>query len=310
MTPSKVILFYVGLNLEIHSLALSTTSSYLKVAYGYKITVGTPLSSFTSTAMTSVVCALRCWNDCNSATYSRKYQTCLTFQEKFYYPGLDWTVDEEWCMLYRDESSLQYGDWRLVFKARSGTNSSFYDLWEKDGHHDDGPLSSDLAMGCYRWDKKETCTRHFRSSVLDNWTNIDKVRFSLIANVSEVVSIVFNGTSTTRQSWYDRRLILESSWSLLKNDSQAVNFNFQGYTSENDSRRLTIFATYSGCNNDRMYFSAFDSAYESCGTTWMPIPSYPLFIYSPQNQMVKVSTKPPEFSVADILSVFVQQKQP
>ncbi|KAI8781845.1 hypothetical protein BgiBS90_017241, partial [Biomphalaria glabrata] len=293
MKQPALILFYVFMNFETLTLASSSTSSVFKLAYGYKITQGTPLGNWTSTAMKPIFCALLCSGECNSATFSVKYQACITFKEKFFAPNIFWRADLDWCMLYRDESTLQFEDWRIVFKAYSGINSSFYNLWEKDGHHDDEPLSSDLAMGCYRWDKTETCTSHFRSSVLDNWTNIEKVKFALYTNASEVAYIIFNGTSTNRQSWYDRMLIIESSWSLLKTDTQAVNFNFQGLTVDNDFRRMIIFGPYAGCNNDRMYVCTFDTNYESCSTDWMPIPSYPLFIYSPQNQMVKVSTKPP-----------------
>ncbi|KAI8771605.1 hypothetical protein BgiBS90_027140 [Biomphalaria glabrata] len=270
----------------------SITSTFFKLARGYKMTGTTPLSHVTSSPMSSVFCSLLCTYECSSATYSIKYQTCTTFKEKFYNSSITWTKDEEWCMLYRDEP-IQYGDWTLVFRAQSGIDVSFYTLWETIGYHDDLPLSSEFPIGCYRMDNMERCSRHFRGSVLDDWTNINQVKVSLFSNGSEVVYMIFNGSSSTRDTWYQQTLILESSWTLLRNDSNVVDFNFQGFLWSGNNRRMVICGQYSGCGGDSTYYMALDSTYDACLDTWsLAIPNFPVFLYSPWNRLVTLSSQP------------------
>nr|KAI8739382.1 hypothetical protein BgiMline_023937 [Biomphalaria glabrata] len=120
------------------------------------------------------LCASLCTNECGSATFSVRHKTCVTFRDKFYNFSMIWTEDPDWLVLFRDEP-IQYGDWTLVFRAQKHTNSSLYDTWINTGHHDDNPLSSSSLNGCYRLDNLGRCKKHFRSFILDFWTNVKKV---------------------------------------------------------------------------------------------------------------------------------------
>ncbi|KAI8771610.1 hypothetical protein BgiBS90_027145 [Biomphalaria glabrata] len=105
--------------------------------------------------------------------------------------------------------------------------------------------------------------------------------------------MIFNGSASDRQSWFNRKLLEKSYWTSLANDTQVFWFSFQGETFSGLSRRFIIFSYYWNCWSDSMYFMAIDSAYESCSPYWGPIPSYPMFFYSPVNQMVRPSAQPP-----------------
>ncbi|KAI8771615.1 hypothetical protein BgiBS90_027150, partial [Biomphalaria glabrata] len=66
----------------------------------------------------------------------------------------------------------QYGEWTLVFRAQKDINTSLYDTWIQIGQHDDNPLTSSSLNGCYRLDNLGGCKKHFRSYILDNWTDV------------------------------------------------------------------------------------------------------------------------------------------
>uniref|UniRef100_A0A2C9LYJ4 Uncharacterized protein n=1 Tax=Biomphalaria glabrata TaxID=6526 RepID=A0A2C9LYJ4_BIOGL len=129
--------------------------------------------------------------------------------------------------MYKVEA-ISVTNWTLVFRAQSGINVSFYDLWETNGHHDDLSMSSDFPIGCYRLDNLGNCKRHFRSYVLDNWTNIDQIKISVYANGSETAYMIFNGSASNRQSWFSRTFLVSSYWTSLANDTQVFWFSFQG----------------------------------------------------------------------------------
>ncbi|XP_055882216.1 uncharacterized protein LOC106072816 [Biomphalaria glabrata] len=248
-------------------------------------------------------CSLHCFDDCNSATYSEQHGTCTTFKEKFYDPSVQWAKDQSWCMLYRKEP-IQYGEWTLAFRAQSGINISFYNLWETNGYHNDLSLSSDYPIGCYRMDNLETCTRHFRSSVLDNWTNIDKVRVSLFTDGVQAAYMVFNGTSTNRQSWYSQKLVIDSSWTSLKNDNAVAHFDFLGAPDPESNRPMSIFNAYDICTTDTMYFMVMDKFNDGCLSTWsLVITKFPAFVYSGLNHMVTLAGQ--DYKIADVMAIFV-----
>ncbi|KAK0063891.1 hypothetical protein Bpfe_006576, partial [Biomphalaria pfeifferi] len=62
----------------------------------------------------------------------------------------------------------------MAFRAQKGINSSLYETWINIGHHDDNPLTTSSLNGCYRLDNLGGCKKHFRSVILDNWTNVKK----------------------------------------------------------------------------------------------------------------------------------------
>nr|KAI8739379.1 hypothetical protein BgiMline_023934 [Biomphalaria glabrata] len=194
-------------------------------------------------------------------------------------------------------SIAQFGEWTLAFRAQRGINSAFYDLWITNGLQDDHPLNNDFPMECYRMDYYGSCKRHFRSSLLDAWRNIDQVNVSLYANGSRVAHMIFDGTNTDRESWYSRATVLESSWSSLKNDSSVTEFIFRGSRCrENknaDLRRRMTIASFGYCSNDSAYFMVIDKDADDCSDTWsLPITDYPVFVYSASNRMASLNAQP------------------
>ncbi|KAK3756072.1 hypothetical protein RRG08_015381 [Elysia crispata] len=72
-----------------------------------------------------------------------------------------------------------------------------YNTWTNTGLQDDNPLADDSPPDCLRMAHYGSCDPLFKSKVLDNWVNIDNVRYSLIKSYIEVAYIDFNGTGST-----------------------------------------------------------------------------------------------------------------
>ncbi|KAH9493202.1 hypothetical protein Btru_022226 [Bulinus truncatus] len=259
-----------------HTAILET--QYL-IATGFKLSQGTQLRTVYSNDISAIFCSTLCSSGCGSATYSVKYKTCITFVEKFYNSSIVCSRDLDWEVLYRDEL-ITHGDWTMVFRAQKEINIPLYNAWTATGRHDDSPLSGGVFFCCYRLDNTCGCQQHFRSSILDNWNNIKQVRFSLYVNESEVNYIVFNGTSTLRDSWFQRSKILNSSWSSIKTDNAIKDFTIIGYTRNSSKRRFVICGSYGSCSTDLAYFLAVDQSYDLCEVGWRNnVTNYPVFIF-------------------------------
>ncbi|KAK6993638.1 hemicentin-1, partial [Biomphalaria glabrata] len=196
--------------------------------------------------------------------------------------------------------------WTLVFKAQSRINVSFYNLWEMTGYQDDPPSTVDFPVECFRFDKWGSCTRHYRSSVLDNWLGYGQVKVAFLNNGHEVAFMIFSGVSTNRQSWFNQTRVATSWWTSLWNDTSLMNyFTFTGFTNGGNRRRMSILSANS-CHINMMYFMVLDTDYDECSSNWsLPLSSYPVFLYSPMNAQAKLNSQPPEYREADTMVIWV-----
>nr|KAI8739383.1 hypothetical protein BgiMline_023938 [Biomphalaria glabrata] len=274
------------------------------VTKGHKLSQGTQLKIINSTNISLALCASICTIECGSATFSVRQKTCITFRDKFYNFSMIWTQDPDWLVLFRDEA-IQYGGWTLVFRAQNHINVSMYHTWTNNGQHDDNPLTSSSLNGCYRLDNLGGCKKHFRSSILDSWTAVKKVKLSVYVNGSEVNYIEFQGASTSRETWFKQALISNSSWSNIMTDSSVNYFSLQGYAQGDHARRFIIFGGHGTCSLETTYFLAVDQASDDCLENWkVPAGSYPIFIASRAKGMIQISLR--DYALADVMAVFVK----
>ncbi|KAH9493198.1 hypothetical protein Btru_022211 [Bulinus truncatus] len=273
----------VNLSVILSSAVLATaiTQDVFKVMKGYKIYQGTQLKAISSKWNSATFCSMLCSSGCGSAIYNPKNKTCITFVEKLDHYVIMITYDSDWQVLYRDGQKTQHGDWIMVFRAQKEINVSMFDAWRATGQHDDKQMSTSVLNGCYRLDNMGGCKQHFRSSILDNWTNIKEVKFSLYVNGSEVNYVVFNGTSTTRDSWFQQSNILNSSWSGIKSDRNIDHFDIFGFSDNLSTRRFVISGLYGSCSNDTTYFVAVDKRGDYCSHSWIiNATNFPVLVYS------------------------------
>ncbi|KAK0063893.1 hypothetical protein Bpfe_006578, partial [Biomphalaria pfeifferi] len=64
------------------------------------------------------------------------------------------------------------------------------------------------------------------------------------------------------------------------------------YTKDGHARRFVIHGAYGSCSDDVAYFLAVDQVYDYCLSQWkVSAGSYPVFITSKSEGMVKISSK-------------------
>ncbi|KAL3873165.1 hypothetical protein ACJMK2_036315 [Sinanodonta woodiana] len=85
--------------------------------------------------------------------------------------------------------------WKLVFRVTAGGGTNPYYAWRNGT----GALDSDNCMMLY----PSSCTKYYRNKLLDTWTTwpIEKVKFALYQNHTQVAYIVFNGTGSDSKEW-------------------------------------------------------------------------------------------------------------
>ncbi|KAK7102772.1 uncharacterized protein [Littorina saxatilis] len=191
------------------------------------------------------------------------------------------------------------GGWALAFRATSAIGQSVWDTWHHDGRHDD----TNEMQACLLPVSSAACTAHFRSYVMDRWTNIDQVRIRLYRTDSVVAEMTFDGQGSTRISWLDISRLLTSSWTDMTSSSPHNCFSLTGL--DWVYRRFYLSKFEAGCENDTGWLTVADthptpSVYGQC--PWDYSQPLPALLYSPLSTAVRWQW---EAAVADFMVVHV-----
>ena len=76
---------------------------------------------------------------------------------------------------YNSIYSVTGGDWVLAFRAVKANNVSVFNTWTNSNLQHGNPVSDSFPLACLRLVNTGSCDRHFRSQILNNWTNIKEV---------------------------------------------------------------------------------------------------------------------------------------
>ena len=134
--------------------------------------------------------------------------------------------------------------------------------------------------------------------------HIEQVKYSLFENEVEVAYIIFNGTDSTRDSWFNPSLVLSSSWPTLLLFDETYNF-FSVAGHPEVKRRFFINHNYGGCPLDKGYTVIVDTGIATQHTcSWDDQPSFPQILYSKINGLTIWDR--PMFGRADYAAVYVR----
>ncbi|GFN75334.1 hemicentin-1 [Plakobranchus ocellatus] len=234
--------------------------------------------------MTSTYCATFCGSECGMFHYNPLHNECSVFLERDYDVGVTLVSDPDWIVGFRKRhTTVTQGEWTLVFRAQSSIGVSVWDTWTNTGLHDDNPVPKDFPLPCLRLTEYESCDRHFRSHILDNWSNVKEVRFSLVKSDTEVAYVLFNGTGTDRDSWFSQNRIVASTWAPgIQKDTLTLT-GMEGFHSEGVARRFYLFGPHAGCPADWFYTMTLDVTTDLCtdAKLWrITYTGFPTFFYS------------------------------
>ncbi|XP_071951552.1 uncharacterized protein [Antedon mediterranea] len=157
--------------------------------------------------------------------------------------------------------------WARVFKGISRNGLSIYDAWV-----------SGTGASSYHAHRFLISNTHYRNvAIMNNWSSlsITKVRLTLYSEFNkELLSILFNGVGTTKDTWFARENVEYSPWSDLT--TQSVNyFSIDGQSS--NERRFFINSYYGGCAGDIGWLIVDEGT--GC-IEWQGYDSSPVILYS------------------------------
>ncbi|KAK3793337.1 hypothetical protein RRG08_011958 [Elysia crispata] len=279
------------------------------------------LSFFSKSGMSNFLCAAACHrnNKCDLYHFNSLINHCAIFEEQGSFdPFVDLVSDPDWSTGYIQHLfpiRMRRGVWNLVFRAQSRLGVSVYDTWTDTSLEHDNPVPEDYPHACLRLTDYAQCDRHFRSHILNNWTNIQEVRFSLTKNEAEVAYIVFDGTNTDMTSWFSHSRILRSTWSLgLESETDLQPVTVKGSCDTFSCRRFLIHESYNLCRYEFFYTFTIDMAFDTCNTgtlNWelLDLSSFPVFLYAPGSDRASMGIDRGSYDrgqEADVLSVWIK----
>ncbi|RUS81829.1 hypothetical protein EGW08_010421 [Elysia chlorotica] len=203
----------------------------------------------------------------------------------------------------------------MVFRAQSRIGVPVYDTWVNSSVQHDDPVRDDFPLACLRLTDYGQCDRHFRSQLLDSWTHVREVRFSLVKDDVEVAYIIFDASHTDMMSWFSQIAIIQSHWSPdILSDTGLEPVTIQGKCDSFSCRRFLIHGTYGLCRYEYFYTFVIDMAYDACNTgnqNWeiFNLTSFPVFIYAPGTGRGSLGIDRGTYDLgqeADVLSVWVK----
>lgn len=181
-------------------------------------------------------------------------------------------------------------EWRLVFRGTSHINQSVYNAYVHG--------SQNVDEGCQQLNGDFPCKSHYRSAILDTWSDIDEVVLAVYKSGQMQQYLRFDGKGTNNVNWFSEDKLLDSSWSGIKGHNNV--FSIKG--DEDLDRRFMVNHNYGGCESDAGWLIAVDKHEKPCG--WESVKTYPLFLFSKSTHSENWTKG--QVSEADVIAVFVK----
>lgn len=188
------------------------------------------------------------------------------------------------------------GTWILLARFMTGIGSPVYDSWLSVGTSSETDKS--VEDGCTSMNYTATCTKHYRNSLVDQWTslNITEVKLELFELGKLVAYMYFNGENTTKTSWFSPEKCTSSSWTDINSAQTFLFFSLEGHIYV--PRRFYIQKNHGGCAVDAGWLSVS----EASACSWDQGTSLPSFVYSPLNTYSSGSN----YKSADVMAISVK----
>ncbi|XP_060583039.1 uncharacterized protein LOC132739358 [Ruditapes philippinarum] len=192
---------------------------------------------------------------------------------------------------------LEKDGWNMVFRATSSNGQNVFDAWTKGiGICSDKPKSMVRSY-----------SSHYRNNVVSNWANIGVkyVKYAYYENNQEVAYVIFNGSGSDINSWFDKHRIIASSYTDLTTTQKYNFFSVVGnYVPKSRERRFFINTLYNTCAGDSGYLVVSEDEPPNNLCSWDKHASYPQFLYSKINSVDLWGSQ--LFGRADYMAIFVK----
>ncbi|XP_067685517.1 uncharacterized protein [Haliotis asinina] len=243
-------------------------------------------------------------SSCSSASFSQTLGICELHSLKLYDRDSTFVESDDWLYVEPRSDVLTWDGWTVVFRAQRDTGTSIYSAWLNDSlYHDHPLLPPRLQPGCFSPNTLRPCGDHFRSKIMSTWetAGIKLVKVLLMKNSQVRHEIIFDGTGSTKMSWFTPTRVIYSTWMDLKTSSS----NFFSIKGHPKTRRFQISHLYSGCPSDVMWMLIVDGNDHSHPCFFDNPPVTPKFLYSILSRKATIGTLT-DFEYGDVMAILVK----
>ncbi|XP_046561063.1 uncharacterized protein LOC124270089 [Haliotis rubra] len=277
------------------------------VVRGYRLTNPPMLTvHYTPDKWSAAWCLQQCLaSSCASASFSQTEGTCELHSLKLYGGNATFEESDDWVYMEPSSDVLTWDGWTVVFRGQKDTGTSIYSAWLNDNlYHDHPLLPPRLRPGCFSPDTSRPCEDHFRSKIMSTWetAGIQLVKVLLMKNSQVRNEIIFDGTGTTKMSWFTPTRVINSTWT----DLTTSTFNVFRISGEPNTRRFQVSHSYAWCHGDVLWMVVVDGNDHSNICFWDNPSVFPKLLYTIINQKAPIGTLT-EFEYGDIMAILVKQ---
>ncbi|XP_046561065.1 uncharacterized protein LOC124270091 [Haliotis rubra] len=280
---------------------------FYSVVRGYRLT-NPPMwtVSYKPTKTFSAWCLKHCLAlSCASASFCQNEGICELHSLKLYDSDSTFVESNDWMYMEpRSDDLLTWDGWTVVFRAQKDTGTSIYSAWLNDSlYHDHPLLPPRLKPGCFSPNTSRPCEDHFRSKIMSAWdtAGIQLVKVLLMKNSHVRNEIIFDGTGSTKMSWFTPTRVINSTWTDLTTSTSNY-FSIEGHLY---TRRFLISHLYGLCTTDVIWMSVVDGNDQSHPCSWDNPSVYPKLLYAINNQKAAIGTLT-DFEYGDVMAILVK----
>ncbi|XP_067684668.1 uncharacterized protein [Haliotis asinina] len=260
---------------------------------------------FTVDKWSAAWCLQQCLtSSCASASFSQTEGICELHSLKLYDADSAFLESDNWIYMEPKSDVLTWDGWTVVFRAQKHTGTSIYSAWLNDSiYHDHPLLPPRLQPGCFSLNTSRTCGDHFRSKIMSTWetAGIQLVKVLLMKNSQVRNEIIFDGTGTTKMSWFTPTRVINSTWTDLTTSA----FNVFRISGEPNTRRFQVSHSYAGCHIDVFWMVVVDGNDNTNICFWDNPPVTPKLLYTINNQKAAIGTLT-DFEYGDVMAIVVK----
>ncbi|KAL8593799.1 hypothetical protein ACOMHN_063996 [Nucella lapillus] len=267
---------------------------------------------------TSCVVACAAHDKCQSVNFRSGGSECMGSSKSYYSFGSTVSAESGSDNFSPQPSDVRDGDWILVFRAQRGLDTTYserhmWTTWNNDSVRSDGEgqLSS-LARDCYS-PHAASCPHFFRSRWISDWPqDVLQVRLALFTGGVQKAEMIFNGSGSTRESWYNTTRLVSSTWTDMTPGDPNNYISIRGQLAEH--RLFVASTTEDGNLCDQMlgWLLVDGQVVNRCPfdvkATVNPDGTFtsPQFLYS--TGPTKINFIDGTYGLADVMAIFIKLK--
>ncbi|XP_071944160.1 uncharacterized protein [Antedon mediterranea] len=124
---------------------------------------------------------------------------------------------------------------------------------------------------------------HYKSSLVDAWDKVSKVKIALYDKGKSKLSLIFNAVDASKTEWFTKERLLNYPWKDLRTKTPQM---FELFPTSSNGNRFGIYDVIGNCADHKFWMAI--STFEECDYE-MTEPR-PIFMYSDRKTSIKATS--------------------